>query len=73
MKIINGQGKLIHDLPDKPRNFDGWARGTTYGLEVNDERLTIGSAKDTEQARYRLAQLRRAYLDGAETFTPAED
>lgn len=73
MKIVDKQGKLIYDLPDKPRNFDGWARGTTYGLEVNGERLTIGSANDNEQARYRLTQLRRAYLDGAKTFTPAED
>lgn len=65
MKIINKQGKLIYDMPDKPRNFDGWARGTTYGLEVNGERLTIGSANDNEQARYRLSQMCRAYLDGS--------
>lgn len=72
MKIIDTQGKLIYDLPDKPRNFDGWARGTAYGLEVDGERLKIGSAKDFDQACYRLTQLRRAYLDGVETFT-AED
>ena len=69
MKIVDKQGKLIYELPDKPRNFDGWARGTSYGLEVDGERLTIGSAKDFDQARYRLTQLRRAYLDGAEIFT----
>ena len=72
MKIFNTQGKLIYDLPDKPRNFDGWARGTAYGLEVKGERIQIGSAKDREQASYRLTQLRRAYLAGVETFT-AED
>lgn len=69
MKIVDSKGKLIYDLPDKPRNFDGWARGTAYGLEVDGERLKIGSAKDRDQASYRLTQLRRAYLAGVETFT----
>lgn len=73
MKIIDTKGKLIYDLPDKPRNFDGWAHGKAYGLEIDGERLKIGSAKDFDQACYRLTQLRRAYLDNAETFTPAED
>lgn len=69
MKIVDSKGTLIYELPDKPRNFDGWAQGTSYGLEVDGERLKIGSAKDFDQARYRLTQLRCAYLDGAETFT----
>lgn len=101
MKIVDTQGKLIYELPDKPRKRDvssnfgtriryrnenvagnpncspafkagGWAHGKAYGLEVDGERLKIGSAKDFDQACYRLTQLRRAYLDGAETFT-AED
>lgn len=69
MKIVDSKGTLIYELPDKPRNFDGWAKGTAYGLEVDGERLTIGSAKDFDQACYRLTQMRRAYLDGAEIFT----
>lgn len=72
MKIVDTKGTLIYDLPDKPRNFDGWAKGKAYGLEVDGERLTIGHAKDFNQAGYRLTQLRRAYLDGAETFTITE-
>lgn len=72
MKIVDSKGALIHELPDKPKNFDGWARGTSYGLEVNDERIKIGTAANLEQASYRLTQLRRAYLDGAETFTVTE-
>ena len=69
MKIVDSKGTLIYELPDKPRNFDGWAKGTAYGLEVNDERITVGTATNFEQAGYRLTQLRCAYLDGAETFT----
>lgn len=72
MKIVDTNGKLIVDLPDKPRNFDGWAKGKTYGLVVNEERIKIGTASDAENARYRLTQLRRAYLDKADTFTVTE-
>ena len=72
MKIFDSHGKELLDLPAKPRNFDGWAKGTTYGLEINGERLKLGVAENDEQARYRLKQLRRAYLDGAEIFTITE-
>lgn len=72
MKIFDSQGNELCELPVKPRNFDGWANATAYGLEINGERLKLGTAADYEQARYRLTQLRRAYLDGAETFTITE-
>lgn len=72
MKIVDSKGTLIYELPDKPRNFDGWAKGTAYGLEVGDERITVGTAANLEQGAYRLTQLRRAYLDGADTFTVTE-
>lgn len=69
MKIFDANNQLLVDLPAKPRNFDGWAKGTAYGLEINGERLKLGGAENAEQARYRLKQLRRAFLDGAENFT----
>lgn len=72
MKIVDANGKLILDLPNKPRNFDGWAHGKAYGLVINDERIKVGTAADLEQGAYRLTQLRRAYLDGADTFTVME-
>lgn len=69
MKIFDSHGNELVDLPAKPRNFDGWAKGINYGLEINGDRRKLGDAESVEQARYRLTQLRRAYLDGAETFT----
>lgn len=72
MKIFDSHGNELCELPAKPRNFDGWAKGTSYGLEISGERLKLGTADDAEKARYRLKQLRRAYLDGAETFTITE-
>ena len=72
MKIVDENGTLIYDLPDKPRNFDGWARANAYGLVIGDERITLGTALNDEKARYRLTQVRRAYIDGAETFTVTE-
>lgn len=69
MKIFDSHGNELVDLPAKPRNFDGWAKGTNYGLEINGDRRKLGEAESVEQAQYRLTQLRRAYLDGAETFT----
>ena len=72
MKIVDENGTLIYDLPDKPRNFDGWAKVNAYGLGINGARIKIGTAADSDDGWYRLMQLRRAYVDGAETFTVTE-
>lgn len=72
MKIVDTNGTLIYDLPDKPRNFDGWAHGNAYGLEIDGARIKIGTAANFDNSCYRLTQLRRAYVDGAEIFTVTE-
>lgn len=74
MKIFDAQGKLIHDLPSKPRNFDGWAKGNQFGVEDGDgNRVVFGTCSDIDRARYQLKQVFRAYVDGAETYTVKED
>ena len=73
MKIFDAQGKLIYDLPSKPRNFDGWARGNKFGIEDADGNVVVlGTCSNRERARYQLKQVSRAYIDGAETYTVKE-
>ena len=73
MKIIK-DGKPIAELPDKPRNFDGWSKDGQITLSIGDSETKIARYKSNETASEIVKAMCKSYLSGAEEFIlPKED
>ena len=68
MKIIK-DGKPIAELPDLPKNFDGWTRDGQITLVIGDDEVKLARYEDADTANQILKALCDNYLAGAETFS----
>ncbi len=65
MKILKS-GKVIAELPDEPKNFDGGCKGGKVWLVVGDDEVVLGHY--AERASEVVNALHDAYFSGADTF-----
>ena len=65
MKILKA-GKVIAELPDNPKNFDGGCKGGKVWLVVGDNEVVLGYY--AERASKVVSALHDAYFSGADTF-----
>ena len=62
MKIIKS-GKVICELPEEPKNFDGGCKGVKVWMTVGDDEIVL-SHYESEVIR----ALHDAYFSGADEF-----
>ena len=67
MKIIK-DGKLICELPDNPKNFDGGCKGGKVWLMVGDNEVVLAHYENYERASKVVSALHDAYFSGADEF-----
>lgn len=67
MKIIK-DGKPIAELPDKPRNFDGYSKDGQITLTIGDTEVKIARYSSNDTAGEIVKAMCKSYLAGAEDF-----
>ena len=73
MKIIK-DGETIAELPDKPRNFDGYSKEGQITLIIGDAETKIARYISNDTASEIVKAMCKSYLAGAEEFIlPKED
>ena len=73
MKIIK-DGKPIAELPDKPRNFDGYSKDGQITLTIGDTETKIARYKSNDTAGDIVKAMCKSYLAGETEFIlPKED
>lgn len=65
MKILKG-GKVIAELPDELKNFDGGCKGGKVWLVVGDNEVVLGHYG--KRASEVVSALHDAYFSGADEF-----
>lgn len=62
-------GKPIAELPDKPKNFDGYAKDGQITLVIGDTEIKLARYESNDTAGAIVRELCKSYLSGAKTFT----
>lgn len=73
MKIVSN-GEPIAQLPDKPKNFDGWCKDGQITLAIGDSEVKIARYVSNETAGEIVKAMCKSYLAGVEEFIlPTEE
>ncbi|MBQ6298683.1 MAG: hypothetical protein IJK81_13545 [Selenomonadaceae bacterium] len=67
MKIIKS-GKVICELPEEPKNFDGGCKGVKVWMTVGDDEIVLSHYESHERASEVIRALHDAYFSGADEF-----
>lgn len=72
MKIVKS-GKVIAELPDRPKNFDGWSKDGQITLAIGNDEVKLARYSNNDTAGELVKTMCKSYLAGAEKFTLPEE